>query len=171
MTIIGTGDIASAIIDRPDRLYFAAGVSNSGETRPSEYRREFDLLLDQPSTAHLVYFSSLSTLSANGIYQQHKRYMESMVQRNFQLHAIIRIGNITWGKNKHTLINHLRARYAAGLPLEVQDVYRYVTDVDNFRGWLDRIPSDQSVEFNVIGRRLTVAQIVQEFVYGEKVAA
>jgi hypothetical protein len=52
--IIGHGDIASAIIDRPDRLFFCSGVSNSGETRESEYTREYALLLNQPHDAHLV---------------------------------------------------------------------------------------------------------------------
>lgn len=45
--ILGNGDIASALrpVDRPDRLFFASGVSNSSETRLSEFNRERDLLL------------------------------------------------------------------------------------------------------------------------------
>lgn len=172
MPIVGTGDIASAIIDRPDRLYFAAGVSFSGETRESEYMRERQLLKQQPRDAHLVYFSSLSIYSANGRYQQHKRMMEEHVRQWFPLHAIVRIGNVTFGNhNPHTLINHLRARHAAGLPLDIQDVYRYVIGVDEFRAWLDRIPDTHPVEFNCLGRRLKVAQIVQEYVTGEAVPA
>lgn len=171
--IIGHGDIASAIIDRPDRLYFASGVSNSGETREAEYEREIDLLADVDSGgAHLVYFSSLSVLfGPNTRYTEHKRQMELLVRRWYPLHAIVRIGNITWGTNPYTLINHLRARHAAGLPLDVQDVYRYVIDLDGFRAWLDAIPDTHPVEFNCLGRRLKVAQIVQEFVMGDKVTA
>ena len=45
--IIGHGDIASALSNRKDRLYFASGVSNSSEIRESEYRREINLLLKQ----------------------------------------------------------------------------------------------------------------------------
>jgi hypothetical protein len=35
--IIGHGDIASVILDRIDRLYFASGVSNSAETDERAY--------------------------------------------------------------------------------------------------------------------------------------
>ena len=61
--IIGRGDIASTIadvpnLDRPDRIYFASGVSNSQETRESEYKREVQLLAKQDPTKHLIYFSS-----------------------------------------------------------------------------------------------------------------
>jgi hypothetical protein len=171
--IVGHGDIAGAIIDRPDRLYFASGVSNSGETRESEYTREYALLLNQPRAAHLVYFSSLSVIFEQDTrYTRHKRWMETSVRANFPLHAIVRIGNIDWGTNPHTIINHLRARHALGLALDIQDVYRYVTDRANLQGWLDRIPDTHSVEFNIYGRRLKVAQIVREYViWGEGVTA
>jgi hypothetical protein len=171
MPIIGHGDIASAIIDRPDRLYFCSGVSNSGETRESEYRREYQLLLKQPVSAHLVYFSSLSIYSKYGRYQQHKRAVEELIQNIFPLYAIIRIGNIDWGSNPHTLINHLRKRYAMQAELEIQDVYRYIISRDEFRAWLDLIPDDHSVEYNCYGRRLKVADIVREYVYGQAVPA
>jgi hypothetical protein len=38
--IIGHGDIAGAILDRLDRLYFASGVSNSVSATEPEYARE-----------------------------------------------------------------------------------------------------------------------------------
>ena len=60
MPIIGHGDIASVLSDREDRIYFARGVSNSRETRESEYAREKTLLLQQEKIRHLVYFTSLS---------------------------------------------------------------------------------------------------------------
>jgi hypothetical protein len=56
------------------------------------------------------------------------------------------------------------------MPLHIQDVYRYVIDLEGFRNWLDLIP-DWPVEYNIIGRRLKVAQIVDEFVLGARVAA
>jgi hypothetical protein len=147
-------------------------VSNSGETRPSEYARELELLEAQPRDAHLVYFSSLSIFYADTFYAHMKRYFEDRVRVLFPLHAIVRIGNIDWGTNPHTIINHLRARHALGLALDIQDVYRYVTDRANLQGWLDRIPDTHAVEFNIYGRRLKVAQIVREYVYwGEGVTA
>lgn len=164
MTIIGHGDIASVLTDRPDRCYFASGVSNSQETREGEYAREAGLLLAQDPRAHLVYFSSLSIFYANGRYQQHKRFMETTIKRHFPRYCIMRLGNISWGSNPHTLINHMRAELAAGRPLEIQDVYRHVIDAAEFHYWINRIP-DWSCEMNCPGRKLTVAQIAYEFVY------
>lgn len=168
--IIGNGDIASAIVDRPDRLFFASGVSFSGERRPTAFGREINLLLAQPRNAHLVYFSSLSIYEKDTPYTRHKRCMEELVRANFDLWAILRIGNIDWGTNPTTLINHLRARHAAGLWLHVEDVYRYVLDREGLRNWIDNIPP-WPVEFNCLGRRLKVAQIVDEFVLGQREAA
>ena len=54
MPIVGHGDIASVLSDREDRIYFASGVSNSQETRESEYAREKTLLLQQEKIRHLV---------------------------------------------------------------------------------------------------------------------
>jgi hypothetical protein len=43
MPIVGNGDIASVLVDYPNRLFFASGVSNSLETREEEYQKEKDL--------------------------------------------------------------------------------------------------------------------------------
>lgn len=161
--IIGHGDIASVIPDRPDRLYFASGVSNSQERRESEYHREIDLLREQDFHAHIVYFSSLCVFYANTHYADHKRTMEQWVKAQFTTWTIIRLGNITWGDNPHTLINHLRAQLAASLPLDIQDTFRYVVCKDEFLHWLGMIPP-WSCELNIPGRRMTVAEIVKEFV-------
>jgi hypothetical protein len=162
--IIGHGDIASVIPDRPDRLYFSSGVSNSGETRESEYQREINLLRKQDRGEHLVYFSSLCVFYAETRYARHKRQMEFVVKDEFRTYTIVRLGNIAWGTNPHTLINHLRDRLAVGLPLDIQPVYRHVIDVVEFRYWLGMIP-EWSCEMNVPGWRMSVAQIAEEFVY------
>src|SRR4030066_1618462 len=101
---------ASVLPDHPERIYFASGVSNSQETRESEYEREIKLLLLQPhypEGKHLIYFSSLSVFYSNSRYVQHKREMEKLAQCNFHPCTIIRLGNITWGTNPHTLINFI----------------------------------------------------------------
>lgn len=162
--IIGHGDLASVLVDRPDRCYFASGVSNSQETRESEYQREKNLLMGQPLDAHLVYFSSLSVFYADTRYAKHKRQMEKLVRYMFRSYTIVRLGNISWGTNPHTLLNHLRARAAAGLALDIQDTYRYVIDKPEFLHWMGLIPA-WPCEMNLPGRRMTVRQIVDEFVY------
>ena len=161
--IIGEGDVASAIIDREDLLFFASGVSNSQETRESEYQREKDLLLTQDRKQHLVYFGSLSIFYADTRYARHKRGMEELVKENFGRYTIVRLGNITWGNNPHTLINYFKARKQAGEPIEVRDEYRYVVDREEFRHWLGLIP-DFNCEMNITGRRMKVREIVEELV-------
>ncbi len=161
--IIGHGDIAKVLTDRADRCYFAAGVSNSGETLETEYQREIALLRKQDRSAHLVYFSSLCVFYSDTRYAQHKRHMEWLVKDEFKQHCIVRLGNILWGTNPHTLVNHLRLRQGAGLTLDIQDVYRHVIELDEFQYWMSMIPP-WPCELNAPGRRLKVGEIVRQYV-------
>lgn len=157
--IIGDGDIAQVLPDRDDLLFFASGVSNSQELRDSEYQREKDLLLSQDAREHIVYFSSLAIFYSNTKYTRHKLEMERRIKEKFPEYTIIRLGNITWGKNPNTLINYLKAHPDA----EIQDVYRYVTDKEEFLHWINLIP-DFNVEMNIPGKRMLVKEIVKEYV-------
>ncbi len=157
--IIGNGDIASVLVDRPDLSFFASGVSNSQETDEGEYKRELDLLLKQPRDAHIVYFSSLGVFTGSSRYLIHKRFMEAVVEREFPAHTIIRLGNITWGSNPHTLINYLKAHPKA----EIKDEYRYIVDEDEFLYWINLIPI-WSCEMNIVGKRLKVKEVVEQYV-------
>lgn len=165
MPVIGHGDIAGAIPAdlHPDWTWFASGVSNSQVEDGAELMRELRLLQRQPRDAHLVYFSSLCVFYADTVYSHHKRYMEGAVKNFFSHYTIVRLGNILWGSNPHTLVNHLRARHAAGLPLDVQPVQRVVHTLADFQWTLAQIP-DWSCEMAAPGRLLTVEQIVREFV-------
>ncbi len=165
MSIIGHGDIASVLSDREDRIYFASGVSNSKETKESEYEREKGLLLTQnhfPEGGHLVYFSSLSVFYSNSRYTLHKKEMEELVKLNFHPYTIIRMGNITWGTNPYTLINFIKNKIRNREPFEIQDVYRYIVDKDEFLYWIDMIP-EWPCEMNIVGRRMLVKDIVKEY--------
>src|SRR4030042_1919037 len=106
--ILGHGDIASVLTDREGMIFFASGVSNSSEMRESEYQREIDLLLRQDKNKRLVYFGSLSIFYSDTRYARHKKQMEDLVKNNFEFYTIIRMGNISWGNNPHTLINFLK---------------------------------------------------------------
>ncbi len=161
--IIGKGDIASALKkqDRKDLLFFASGVSNSGETRESEYKREIDLLLRQDRDSHIIYFSSLCVYYSDSRYARHKRYMEQLVKK-FKTWTIIRIGNIDWGTNPYTLINYLRNRKKKGQKLQIKNVYRYMLNRKEFDHWIRLIPS-WSCEMNIPGRRMKVSKIVKEY--------
>ena len=162
--IVGHGDIASVLTDRSDRIYFASGVSNSQEMRESEYDREIKLLVSLPQYSHVVYFSSLSVFYATTRYAIHKRRMEDLVKGYFFPSTILRLGNITWGTNPHTLINFITNKIRTREPFEIQDVYRYVLEKDEFLHWIDLIP-EWSCEMNIVGRRMKVKDIVKEYCY------
>ena len=164
--IIGNGDIASVLgeVDRDNFIFFASGVSNSKETRESEYEREKTLLMKQDRSKHIVYFSSLSVFYSYTRYAAHKKEMEWRIKNYFDKNTIVRLGNITWGTNPHTLINFIRNKIKNNEPYEVQDVYRYVVDKDEFLYWLKMIPN-WDCEMNITGRRLKVVDIVKEYGY------
>ncbi len=158
--IVGHGDIASVLKDRDDRIYFASGVSNSSETRSSEFQREINLLLQQDRFSHLTYFSSLCVFYLDSPYSRHKKYMEFVVQHAFANYTIIRLGNITWGNNPHTIINFLRNKIKNNEPFEIQDTCRYIVNKEEFLHWIDLIP-EWSCEMNITGELLTINEIVR----------
>jgi hypothetical protein len=160
---IGNGDVASVLPDRDDYIWFASGVSNSQETRQSEFSKEKDLLFTfaDERDKRIVYFSSLSIFYKDSPYTRHKKKMEQYVKM-FPKHTIIRIGNIDWGTNPHTIINHFKIQKARGQPLEIQDTYRYVVNKEEFLYWLSLIP-DFNCEMNIPGKRMTIKEIVNEY--------
>lgn len=164
--IVGNGDIASVLPDKKGWIFFASGVSNSSEKRESEYQRERDLLLQQNKKKHLVYFSSLSIFYRNTRYARHKKQMEDLVQAHFKQYTIVRLGNITWGKNPHTLINYFRNQIKKGRKPTVWDTYRYLVDKSEFLHWMERLP-DWNCEMNVTGIKLKVKQIVNRIKSGQ----
>lgn len=157
---IGDGDIARVLKDREDFIYFASGVSDSAETRQSEFIKEKDLLFNyaDDQDKRLVYFSSLSIFYKDSPYTHHKKRMEQYVKM-WPKYTIIRLGNISWGKNPHTIINHLRAHPDA----EIQDTYRYVIDKEEFLHWIDLIP-DWNAEMNCPGDMMTIKEIYNKYV-------
>jgi len=161
--IIGKGDIASVLKDRDGFIFFASGVSNSQETRETEYQREKDLLMNQDKGKHLVYFGSLSIYYARTRYSQHKMEMEQLIKDNFKHYTIMRLGNITWGTNPNTIINAFRNKIARREPIEIQNTFRYIIDLGEFLHWVSVIPKWNS-EMNITGKRMSIRQIVEELV-------
>ncbi len=123
MPILGNGDIARVLPEREDLLFFASGVSNSQEILESAYQREVDLLAEQDRDVHIVYFSSLAVLNGTSRYVQHKRSMEGRI-KEFDHNTIVRIGNIAFGDNPNTLINHIKNSIAKEEEFRIEDVYR-----------------------------------------------
>lgn len=164
--IVGHGDIASVLgkVDKYNVTFFASGVSNSQEEREEAYAREKKLLEEQSIYHKLVYFGSLSVFYSDTRYARHKREMEVLVQGRFPQYAIIRLGNITWGDNPHTLINFIRGKIKKNEPFEIRDEYRYIIDKEEFLYWMKLIPP-WNCEMNLTGRRMKVAEIVNEYGY------
>ena len=156
--IIGNGDIASVLPDRKDFIFFASGVSNSKEKSIKAFNREKNLLLNQDFTKHIVYFSSLAIYYSDTYYTRHKMRMEELVKGHFRSRTIVRLGNITWGKNPYTLINYLKAHPKA----KIKDVYRYICDKEEFLYWINMIPN-WNTEMNIPGRRMKVVDIIKEY--------
>jgi len=164
--VIGNGDIAKVLKDRKGdkKLYFVSGVSNSSETDKMEFAREVNLLLEQDKKKHIVYCSSLCVFYSKTPYANHKRLMEECIKENFLRYTILRLGNIDFGKNPHTIINSLRNSIDNGEPIEIQDTYRYIVSKQEFLHWVDMIPEWQC-EMNIIGKRMHVKEIVRKILY------
>ena len=160
--IVGRGDIASVLNDRDGAIFFASGVSNSNETRESEFMREIELLEKQDKTKCIFYFSSitLDDLSKNSQYLQHKRKMELLIKSNFENHNIIRIGNITWGSNPNTFINYIKNKKSKGESVEIKDEYKYVIDKEQLVLLTDNLPLTGQNTICVFGRMAKVAELV-----------
>jgi nucleoside-diphosphate-sugar epimerase len=152
--IIGSGDIASVLTDREDVIFFVSGVSNSKETRESEFEREKMLLYNTPKDKHLIYISTLSVYYQKTPYTEHKLEMERLISAYFPSFTIFRIGNITWGKNPNTFINYLKAHPDA----ERKPVWRYLVDKEEFLHWIDLAPIPGREIMNITGKMIWVPQ-------------
>lgn len=146
--IIGNGLIAKSLqhIDTEDYLFFASGVSNSLETRSSEFSRELTLLKDSlknHSQSKLIYFSTLSIndqSKQDSQYVLHKLAMEEFIKSNSGNYLILRIGNIVGrGGNPNTLFNYLKSQIACNnvftvhsrarrLLIDMDDITRFLSD-------------------------------------------
>jgi len=160
--IVGRGDIASVLNDRDGAIFFVSGVSNSNETRESEFMREIELLDKQDKTKCIFYFSSitLDDISKNSQYLQHKRRMELLIKSNFENYNIIRIGNITWGSNPNTFINYIKNKKSKGEWVEIKDEYKYVIDKEQLVLLTDNLPLIGQNTICVFGRMAKVAELV-----------
>ena len=152
--VIGCGDIGSVLTHREHLTFFACGVSNSKELDPFEYEREARRLMNQDKSKRLVYFSSLSIYYSDTRYTRHKMFMEELVKQHFTKYCIIRLGNITWGKNPHTLLNFLKANPNA----ERRNETRYLINKDEFLHWINLIPNFNT-EMNLTGKLINVKEL------------
>jgi hypothetical protein len=160
--IIGKGSVASVLEDRDDLVFFASGVSNSSCIDEKEYEREFNLLKTVPTDKHVVYFSNLGIYYKQDRYTQHKRDVEEYIRNNYTSYTIVRIEVCEWVKTPNTILNVFKRQLAEGIEPKIQDTTRYVLSLDEFLYWVKMIQSGVRNEMNILGRKLTIAQIVDE---------
>lgn len=165
--IIGNGSIASVLEDRDDLVFFASGVSNSACVDEKEYEREFNLLKTIPTDQHVVYFSNLGIYYKEDRYTNHKREIEEYIRNNFKSYTIVRIEVCVWAKTPNTILNFFKRQLSEGIEPTIQDTTRYVLNVDEFLHWVKMIKSGVRNEMNIFGRKMTIAQIVDEIKQGK----
>lgn len=121
--IVGNGLLATAFAPRfaSDRALtlFASGVSNSRETRQTEFDRECDLLQHTLQAAPVLLYCSTCSVHdpelSRSPYVQHKLAMEQLIQRAGPQHAIVRLPQVVgFSANPHTLTNYLYRQISAG---------------------------------------------------------
>lgn len=114
--VIGSGLLAKRFYtySSSDKyIVFASGVSNSGNTSISEFKREEDLLLDTIANnpgKTIIYFGTCSvydTALRRSPYVLHKLAMEELVIKHAGSYHIFRISNLA-GKtdNPNTILNY-----------------------------------------------------------------
>jgi UDP-2-acetamido-2,6-beta-L-arabino-hexul-4-ose reductase len=165
--ILGNGDIASVLNDRDGVIFFASGVSNSQCTDEKQFERERDLFMEiflkyGNYGYSLFYFSSLSIFLKDTPYTRHKMKMEQLVKTSYPNHSIIRIGNITWGKNPNTFINYFRTCIEADIPYFVKDEYKYLIGEKELLTLTDNLPLSGKNELSVTGKIVKVQDVVNE---------
>jgi hypothetical protein len=165
--IIGNGSIASVLKDNNDLVFFASGVSNSSCVDEKEYTREFNLLKTIPIDKHIVYFSNLGIYYKKDRYTDHKIEVEDYIRTNFQYYTIIRIEVCEWVKTPNTILNVFKSQINKGIEPNIQDTTRYVLSLKEFLYWVNLIKPFTKNEMNILGRKLTIKQIVDEIKYGE----
>ena len=139
--IIGKGLLARAFEPHfgkdPETVIFASGVSNSLETRGSEFAREHSLLrqLQADVAKRLVYFGSCGVTVEVGEltpYMKHKKLMESLVLSSAG-GLVLRLPQVVGAMgNPNTLSNFIHDRIVSGEHFTVwAHAERNLIDIDD----------------------------------------
>lgn len=175
--IVGKGLLARAFQpcfgEASDVVVFASGVSNSLETRASEFAREHSLLHEHLAgdAKRIVYFSSCGvTALENELtpYMRHKQLMESLVlSRSGGL--VLRLPQVVGRtENTHTLTNFLRDRILSGEHFSVwAHAERNLIDVEDVAALGATLAKETSMDSSTTAvaaeRSLLILEIVKIF--------
>ncbi|KRN88382.1 sugar nucleotide-binding protein [Ligilactobacillus ceti] len=139
--IIGNGMMAHAFYDTPheDLVIFASGVSNSKETKFTEYQRELDLLqatIKKYPEKKLLYFSTASIYDqtkSTSAYVQFKLKVEQLIQTTCQHYLVFRVGNVfAHTGNPANMLNYFKASLQTQQKINLQKkTQRVMIDIDD----------------------------------------
>lgn len=139
--IVGNGLIASAFIragfHSSDHVIFASGVSNSTETNPDAYKREWNLLNTSiAKNTTFVYFSTTSIFDPtrqDSVYILHKKSIETYIRSTADSYIIVRLPIIAGNSsNPYTLINFLVNAIRSNTRIQLHaKACRHLLDIDD----------------------------------------
>lgn len=172
--IIGSGLIAKSFIDvafEVNTLVFASGVSNSQETRATEFQREadlFDHVINRNPGFHVLYCSTCSIDSVTtSPYIAHKLSMEQRVRRMAESFHIFRLPQLVGLVKNKTLVSYFVDAILHDRVLIVQSkAARNLLDVTDFAR-IAKLIVNQRVGINTVqniasANNVQVLDIVEE---------
>lgn len=165
--IVGSGDIAKILTDRSGAIIFAAGVSNSQCIGESQYLRERKMIesfsLNKYSCC-FFYFSSISIFYTTSRYTKHKEEMEELVRKLYHNHNIIRLGNITWGNNQNTFLNHILNKRNNNQSYVIRDEMKFMIDRKQLCDVVNGLPLNSgSNTISVFGEAMKVEKAIEKY--------
>ena len=144
--VVGKGLLGSAFEKSKSEncLFYCSGVSNSQETRKSEFDREKYLLLRNLHTTKLVvYFSSVLVSTQDNDYYRHKIDMENLVAKNFDRYLILRLPQVVGVINNETLLPTFIRKIINNEELVVyKNARRCIVDVEHVVDMFDHAYQD-----------------------------
>lgn len=142
--VIGNGMIAKAFSEYElDKSYiiYASGVSNSKETRISEFNREFMLLKNiiyNNKDKVLIYFSTVSIDDIslkNTLYIKQKLKFENYIKKHIKKYYIFRLSQVVGYSASPTIVNYLfqKIKTNSSFELWVQSQRNLIDILDVFK--------------------------------------
>ncbi|MCQ9618252.1 NAD-dependent epimerase/dehydratase family protein [Paenalcaligenes niemegkensis] len=135
--IIGNGMLAKAFMSSGSNkcLFFCSGVSNSNESKSSEFEREEKLLmknLHDNESFCFVYFSSVLADHSKNDYYMHKAKMERLILDNSSNYLILRLPQVAGHVLNETLLPCFVKNIYTGNSFTVyKGAVRTIIDVDD----------------------------------------
>lgn len=152
--VVGRGLLAQAFtaaqLDE-SFLIFASGVSNSTETRESEFLREKELLLNElksNSERIVIYFSTCSVYQQPKVaYAKHKLEMEELIARESKKYHIYRLPQVVGVVNNTTIISYFVKAALAGVRVQIKrDAKRYLIGIDDVARLVEKLSATKERE-------------------------